>query len=265
MNISSILGYVIAILVVYFGVVASISKPEIFLNSHALILVFGGTITAAFVSFPMAKLANIARFFVKSVLFGKKLQNSALVQNIIEGARVAKTNPNALTNVKMVHPFLNEAFSLVADGVLNENDLEDVLQRRSEHFKTSYMQDAKIFQSLSKYPPAFGLLGAVSGMVAMMLELGSSKPEQIGAAMGVALIATFWGIAVANIILLPLADYYMKLAVDDNYQRKIIVEGALLVKRRESPIVVIEKLNSYLPINERLNSDGNSEKGRKAA
>lgn len=266
MNISTVLGFIVAGLVMYFGVIASSPDPMIFINGHAIILVVGGTLTAALISFPIGKLFNIAKLFFKVVIFGKKVKNTEVARNIVEAANVAKSNPNALGSFKAVHPFLAEGFQLVADGILNEADLDEVLQQRSEFFKGTYSNDAKIFQSLSKYPPAFGLLGAVSGMVAMMLQLGSSKPEQIGAAMGIALIATFWGIAVANIILLPLGEFYGKLATEDYFQRRLICEGMILLKRKENAFVVLEKLNSFLPVEERMPTGDTAASGaRKAA
>lgn len=265
MNFSTLLGFCFAAGVLYFGVFGSAPNPHIFMDPHALILVMGGTVTVSLISFPIKKLFGIMRHFFRVVFLRKHVDNKKLVQSIVEAAAVAKANPPALTAQKGPHPFLTEAFQMVGEGVLGEADLFEVLSQRSSLFKASYAQDAKVFQALSKYPPAFGLLGAVTGMIAMMMKLGTSNSEAIGAAMGIALIATFWGIATANLLLLPLADFYGKLATDDAYQRSLIVEGAMMLKRRESPIVITEKLNSFLSMDQRISSPGFSEPGKRAA
>jgi chemotaxis protein MotA len=252
MNISTVIGFAIGLAVLYFGVFASAPNPQMFLDEHAIILVVGGTLCAAFISFPISKLVKIATLFVKVALFKNHTSNQAIVKAIGDAASAARTNPLVLANMKGPHPFLNEGFQLVGEGLLSESDLDEVLRHRSQFFKTSYMHDAKVIQSLAKYPPAFGLLGAVTGMMAMMMKLGSSGPEVIGQAMGIALVATFWGIGIANFVFLPLAEFYNKLAVEDHYSRIIISEGMLMLKRKETPVVVLEKLNSFLPVKDRI-------------
>ena len=120
-----------------------------------------------------------------------------------------------------------------------------------EYFRKSYQSDAKTLNALAKFPPAFGLLGASTGMITMMTNLGKGGAETIGPAMAIALVATFWGIAVANLILLPLADFAAKAAQDDTHVREMIYEGLLLLKKKESQAYILQVVNGYLPIDSR--------------
>lgn len=254
MNFSLILGIVGAGVVVWLGAIKSVADPSIFLDSHALILVLGGTAAAALIAFPMRKIIGLAKVLVTKVLLNKSVKTKDLVSEFVAASQVIRANPNELANRKAPHPFMEEGYQLIAEGVLGDSDLKEVLSQRSLFFKKDYSADAKIWLALSKFPPAFGLLGASSGMIAMMASLESQK-DNIGAAMAVALVATFWGIGFANLVLLPLSDFYQKLTTDDYAMRCIVVEGLMLLKRRESPLVVVEKLNSHLPLHERLSSD----------
>jgi chemotaxis protein MotA len=257
MNISVILGLTIAVAVVYFGAIKSVSDPKIFLDLHAIILVLGGTLAAALIAFPMRKIFGLLKILITKVILNQNTTISDVVKEIIDAAPLAKTNPTSLANRKAPHPFIEEGYQLIAEGVLSEHELKEVLTQRSLYFKKDYTADAKVWLALSKFPPAFGLLGASSGMIAMMANLESQK-NNVGAAMAVALVATFWGIAFANLVLLPLSDYYQKLTVDDYNMRCVVVEGLMMLKRKESPLVVVEKLNSHLPLHERISSSGSS-------
>jgi len=257
MNISLVLGLIIAVAVVYLGAIKSVSDPMIFLDPHALLLVLGGTLAAALIAFPMGKIFGLIKILFTKVLLNRNTSLTDVVKEFVEAAQTAKTNPSALGNRKAPHPFIEEGYQLIAEGVLSEHELKEVLSQRSIFFKKDYSADAKIWLALAKFPPAFGLLGASSGMIAMMANLESQK-NNVGSAMAIALVATFWGIAFANLVLLPLADFYQKLTVDDYNMRCVVVEGLMMMKRKESSIVVIEKLNSHLPLRERISSGSSS-------
>lgn len=255
MNISVLIGLGLAGVVVYFGAISGVPDAKIFLDSHALILVLGGTLAAALIAYPIRKIVGLLKIFVTKVILQRTTRTVDVVKEFIEASQVAKTNPAGLTNRKTPHPFMEEGYHLIAEGVLNEHELKEVLTQRSLFFKMDYSADSKIWLALSKFPPAFGLLGASSGMIAMMASL-ESKKDNIGSAMAVALVATFWGIAFANLVLLPIADYYQKLTADDYNMRCVCVEGLMMLKRRESSLVVAEKLNSYLALHERIGGGG---------
>jgi chemotaxis protein MotA len=265
MNIASLIGFVIAGIVLWFGVLVSMKDPKIFMDAHALYLVLGGTACATFISFPIKKIFTIAALFFKRVFLKNTKNRPEIVKNLVDAAGVAKTNPLQLANMASPHDFAAEGYKLIADGVLSEHDMQETLMARAKFFKKQYHDDAKLFHSISKYPPAFGLLGAVTGMIAMMGNLGTGGPEAIGKAMAIALVATFWGIALANFVLNPLADLYMKIADEDFAQRQMIAEGLMMIKRRESPLVVQEKLNSYLPLKDRLSGGSGGGSAAKAA
>jgi chemotaxis protein MotA len=96
------------------------------------------------------------------------------------------------------------------------------------------------------------MLGSTVGLVDMMAGLSRLGQGGIGEAMAMALATTFWGLIVTYLVLMPLADYALRLNAEDSYLRLMIVEGALMLKRREDPRVIADKLNSFLPINERI-------------
>lgn len=253
MNISSVLGFIIAGLVLWFGVFASMPNPKLFLDLHALILVVGGTLAAALIGFPIKRLLSFFNFFISGVLFKKKLSNPDLGEQIFRSYAFHKEGKlDQFYADTHYHPFLVESVRLMSRNGFEEHELSEILETRIEQVKNEYLSDAKILNALAKFPPAFGLLGASTGMIVMMTRLGSGGAETIGPAMAIALVATFWGIAVANMIFLPLSDYATKAATDEAKQRKMIADAVVAMNNECSYAFLVEKTISHVPLLERL-------------
>lgn len=246
-------GFISALAIVWFGVISPSAKPEIFLDPHALILVFGGTITAAIIAYPIRQFQSLAHFVLLGTLFPPKKKISKTIEQIMT---LSRRPPMTSFNQphKEFHPFLLEGYSLALRSDLSGPELKMILQTRMMKFRERYMWDAKALAGLAKFPPAFGLLGATTGMIAMMSNLGANAQETIGPAMGIALVATFWGIAFANLLLLPLADHALHVNGEDHHLREMIAGGLLLIHQNASAAVLYEYLVGFLPMKERLDT-----------
>jgi chemotaxis protein MotA len=252
MNYSSASGILLALAIVWFGVIHPAAKPLMFLDQHALILVIGGTLSAALIAFPLRQLWSLFDLFFLAALFPKQKNLLTIASDIIVGARLARSQNILALRFNPSHGFLREAYKLAISSQLSTDELGKVLRKRASAYKKRYVMDAKALNALAKFPPAFGLLGASTGMIEMMSNLGKGGgTASIGSAMAIALVATFWGIAVANLILLPLADHANKLATDDQALRDMIIEGVLQIHGGASDEMLIETLRSYLPLSER--------------
>jgi chemotaxis protein MotA len=105
------------------------------------------------------------------------------------------------------------------------------------------------------FPPAFGLLGTTLGMIALLQNIGSPDSfKLIGPAMAIGLVATLYGIAVANLVFIPMGENLSKLNKEDQVSRKIVLTGVKLLRAKEHPVIVEEFLKSYLLPSERLSS-----------
>ena len=251
MNISTLIGFAIAAAVIWLGVIAHSAKPTMFLDAHAIILVLGGTVAAGLIAFPFSKFIDLFRFITTGVLYPQKRAHGKIVEEImlLLADQHVKSEHRAVGRTS--HPLLAEGCRLMQKGELNEAEFKQVLLQRSQRFKERYLSDAKTLNALAKFPPAFGLLGATTGMISMMTNLGASGQDSIGPSMAIALVATFWGIAVANMVLLPLSDHATKLAADDSQLRTLITTGLVLLNRRVSPAVMLEHMIGFLPVKDR--------------
>ena len=135
---------------------------------------------------------------------------------------------------------------MMIDG-FTEYDLVDILTKRIQVQKDRELAQINIFKSLSKYPPAFGMTGTVIGMVGLMEQLGGKMgTSNIGSNMAIAMMATLYGLLLANFFLTPVSENLLFRSQKTIGKRQIIIEGVVLIKNGEVPLMVQEKLNSYL-------------------
>ncbi|MGZ3734595.1 MAG: MotA/TolQ/ExbB proton channel family protein, partial [Bdellovibrionota bacterium] len=205
MNFSSLLGVLVGVGVVWFGIIGHSVRPEIFLDSHAIILVVGGTLAAGLFAFPIGKFLELFDFLLTAVSSEKKKRYrlaKELVEIVGSTPQVAAVTGNQR---ECSHPLLQEGYDLIVKRAVPESDYKRIMLQKNQRFRDQYLSDARALTALAKFPPAFGLLGATTGMISMLTGLSSGGQATIGPSMALALVATFWGIALANFVLLPLA------------------------------------------------------------
>jgi chemotaxis protein MotA len=254
MNFSSIIGLVLSIVVFFGAALTSTKEYKVFLDLHAALIVFGGTIAVALVSFNGSSMLNMIMVVFKRVLQNDVDKFDSLIKEVVRVAKAYRENSNSLTDQSKTikNHFFKEAIQLMAAGGLEGKDLDVILAKRASTHFHRYEQEAEMFKTMAKFPPAFGLLGAVMGIVAMMQGLGSADAiKSVGPALAVALVATLYGIAVANFLFLPLGEHLAKLTKMDYTLRVMVIEAVKLIRLKKHPLVIEESLKSYLLPKER--------------
>jgi len=115
----------------------------------------------------------------------------------------------------------------------------------ANNFLTHLDEGQKIYRAVGDCAPAFGMVGTLIGMVQMFANM--TDPSKLGPFMAVALLATFYGAALANLICLPIADKLHLKLVDEETNRTLIIDGILMIRESKSPTLVREMLLAYLP------------------
>lgn len=254
MNFSTALGFIGAATVFLHSVLTSTDNREVFLNEHGIVIVLGGTFAAASICFPVGKIFKLGLLALKKMLFGNHPNYPEVIKYIIEIGDKSRTDPAFLKKeVETVkNPFLQEAIQLVNDG-LTEDQLRDILEQRIETHGKRYQIETNIFKTMAKFPPAFGLLGTTLGMIALLQKLGGEDAaKKIGPAMSIGLVATLYGISLTNFLFIPIAENLAEANREDQTLRKIILEGIIMLKNKMHPLMIEEKLNSYLLPTERV-------------
>ncbi len=223
----------------------------ILVDAHAALLVIGGTIAVSLQCFPLELIVNLLKVFFKR-LFGKnKIDYLSIINDIVELSKAYRKGMTALTDAskKVNNEFLKEAAGLLfwAEAEVSPEEFRELLEIRVSTVFKHYNEEAKVFKTLSKFPPALGLMGTSIGMITLLQSLGGADAKQkMGPAMAIALVATLYGLFFSNFVFIPIGENLTAQAHEDNTARKIIVEGMLLINAQKPSKYIEEKLKSYL-------------------
>ena len=257
MNIFSILGFFFIFAVMIGGVLTTITSKEyhLFADLPAIFIVLGGTAGAAAITMQINRVGVLLKAFFHRLLKGKRVEYTKVIKDLMIIAEAYRRGESIVALIEKTEDlFLREGLQMIDDNVLKGEELFEVLEHRAEYMFAHYNEEAIKFKNLGKYPPAFGLMATVLGMIALLSNLGGADAmKMIGPAMGMCLVATFMGIVLANVFILPIGDSLADNAKEINLKNKIIVEGLYLISEKTNPIIVAEKLNSFLLPVDRLN------------
>jgi len=253
MNISLPLGFGLSSLIVFLTIHGEIKNAGVFLNVHAIMMVIGGTFAATLICFPLGQLLTMFKLFIKSFTGQGRHTIVETVKEIVKISEKSGQDNDFGDLASIKSTFLKEAMMLMKEGGLTDIELEEVLEKRVDLQNDKYKRDASTFKIIGKFPPAFGLVGASLGMIGLLQGLGAPDAfEKLGPSMSVALVATFFGLVVANFFLIPLSENLAQATEEDLIMRRVVVDGVRLLKEEKHPLLVAEFLKSYLTDVERL-------------
>src|SRR5881409_2535965 len=244
MDITTLLGLVAGAIVLSTLILMG-GDFRMFYDIHAVIIIFGGSTAATMIRFPLSALMHGLPLGAKFAFTMSRLSAHDLVDELARIAEIArKQGPVGLEKVETDEPFLAKGIRYVADGY-DLDFIRDNLERDRDNFLMHLDEGQKLYRAIGDCAPAFGMVGTLIGMVQMFANM--TDPSKLGPYMAVALLATFYGAAVANLFCLPIADKLHLKLVDEEINRTLIIDGVLMIREAKSPTLVREMLLAYLP------------------
>lgn len=218
---------------------------RMFYDVHAIIIIFGGSISATLIRFPFVAMVHGLPLGIKFAFTMRSIGARELVDELAGLAEIVrKQGPIGLEAVQIEDPFLAKGCRFVADGY-DADFIRDNLERDRDNFLTHLDEGQKIYRAVGDCAPAFGMIGTLIGMVQMFANM--TDPSKLGPFMAVALLATLYGALVANLFCLPIADKLHVKLVEEEINRTLIIDGILMIRDNKSPTLVREMLLAYLP------------------
>ncbi len=218
---------------------------HMFISEHAMIIIFGGSISATMIRFPLSALLHGLPLGAKFAFTMSRLSAHDLVDELARIAEIArKQGPVGLEKVETDEAFLAKGIRYVADGY-DLDFIRDNLERDRDNFLMHLDEGSKIYRAIGDCAPAFGMIGTLIGMVQMFANM--TDPSKLGPFMATALLATLYGALVANLFCLPIADKLHGKLLDEETNRTLIIDGILMIRDSKSPTLVREMLLAYLP------------------
>lgn len=254
MSIFPVLSLLMAVGVLLGGFYLASPDLGLFVDYPSMFIVFGGTFAATAISFRLNKILHLVKVFIIRLLKGKHVNNTGLVKELIQIIDLVKKGTSCEEAAKKTNDeFVKEALMLIQDGLLGKEELLEVLTMRNQKITASYKQDTDKLKSIGKFPPAFGMIGTTTGMIVLLANLGGEDAmKMIGPAMGVCIITTLYGSAVANILLVPMAENLNVGTKEMFAKNEIVIEAARLILDKANPILAAERLNSFLNPGDRV-------------
>ena len=242
------LATVIGILAGFGCVIASVmsgGSAKVFVHVPSFMIVVGGMLSATMMHFSGKQFIGIISVIRKTLLH-KAPTSDQLIQNMVNYAAINRRDgalalEQQLSEIK--DPFLGKAIQMIVDGT-DVKDIRQQLELETDYLSQRHEEGKKIVEFMGASAPAFGMIGTLIGLVQMLGSLDS--PDNIGAGMAVALITTFYGAILANLVFIPLGGKLGIRSKAEAGMREMISEGVVAIVSGGTPTNVREKMQAFL-------------------
>jgi len=249
-DIATIIGIVVAFGLVIFAIGGGISS---FIDPPSMMIVLGGTIGVLLVGYPLGKCLSVIGVVMKTFMY-KVDSGPDVISKLVELAQtVRKDGILALESEigSIENKFMAKGLQMAIDGQ-EPAAIEDILYMEIDKVSERHASGADMFTSLGTYAPSMGMIGTLVGLVLMLQNM--SDPSSIGPSMSIALLTTFYGALLANILFLPMAGKLKTRSKEELLIHEIILVGIQSLVAGENPRIMEQKLLGYLPPKERKSS-----------
>ncbi|RLB94805.1 MAG: motility protein A [Deltaproteobacteria bacterium] len=244
MDISTILGIVIG-----FGLVLTAMAGggglAWFINAPSAMIVLGGTVGATLINYPMSDIIGLVKV-AKNVFFGKEMKTENVIKMLVDISKTSRRDGILALEEKVKDikdPFFAKGIMLMVDGI-EPAALSRILTTEIDFISDRHRLGAEIFTTMGNFAPAMGMVGTLIGLIKMLVQM--DDPSSIGPAMAVALITTFYGVILANLIFLPAAGKLKNRSSSELLVKQLVLSGILSVQAGDNPRLLEEKLHSFI-------------------
>lgn len=249
MDLATVIGIIVAFGLVIAAILTG-GSPLIFIDIQSALIVFGGTIGATLINYPLGTVLGVVGVF-KNAFFSSIDEPNAIIEKFMDYANRARREGILSLEpiIKEIDDvYLKKGLQLTVDG-LEPQAIQEILETEISYRESRHETGAEILLTLGAFAPAMGMIGTVIGLIMMLQTM--EDPSTIGPAMAVALITTFYGALLANLLFLPMAGKLKTRSKSEIQNMEMIMEGILAISKGENPRIIQEKLSSFVPPKQR--------------
>jgi len=215
------------------------------LQPTAALIVFGGTLGAVLLQFPLTTVAAAFRSLAH-IFAAPRKQDDQLIRQLIAFANKARRNGvvSLDTDLQVIQdPFLKQALMLAVDGT-EPAELRTIMRVSLDSATEDEERLPAVFESAGGFSPTIGILGAVLGLIQVMQHLDNIN--EVGRGIAVAFVATIYGVGIANLFFLPFAGK-MRIRIRNGHRRReMMLEGVISILEGMNPRMLEIKLAGFL-------------------
>lgn len=244
MDFNSVIGILLALAAIIGGQILEGGHISSLVQTAAFVIVMGGTIGAVLLQSPVKIFLNGIRMGAW-VFFPPVNSTQTLVKQIINWSHISRREGLLAleSHVQVVEdPFTKKGLQLLADGS-NPEKLREVLEIDMLALETHQRQSARIWEAAGGYAPTIGILGAVLGLIHVMENL--TDPDLLGNGIAVAFVATIYGVGLANLVFLPIANKLKSIINEHVIMQEILLDGFVAIANGENPRLIESRLHGY--------------------
>jgi chemotaxis protein MotA len=245
LDLGLLLGLVVAVVSIIGADVMDGGSLAALLNPSAAVLVIGGTIGATAVSHALGDVLSIPALLARA-LRDRRSHPEAVIQRLVDFAVKARREGLLSLETELAgldEPFLKRGLQMVVDGA-DPDMVRGVLETEIASVERRNRAGAHIFETAGGYAPTMGIIGTVMGLIHVLSNLNDAS--KLGPAIATAFLATFYGIATANVFWLPIGAKLKSKGGAELADRELMLEGILSIQRGDNPSIVRDKLSVYL-------------------
>ncbi len=245
MDLSTIIG-ILSGLVLIGTTIWGTGHIDVFVHIPSMMIVFGGAMAAIFVNFPLKEVVGVISV-VRKAFTNEESREVATIERFVEISQ--RTRREGILAIdaelkKINDEFMRIGLEMAVDGT-EPDMIKEVMETELTFLIERHERGQQIFTSLGSYAPAFGMIGTLIGLISMLRNL--NDPSSIGEGMAVALITTFYGTFLANLVFLPIAGKLKNRTDDEIIRKRMIIDGIIAIQNGEHPRNIEMKLLNYLP------------------
>lgn len=245
MDVLSLIGLILAFVAIVGGNFLEGGHVSALMNGPAALIVLGGTLAASLLQSPLSAFKRALQI-LSWIFFPPRVDLPGGIDRVVNWSLTARKE--GLLGLEGVadaepDPYARKGLQLLVDGAEPEA-IRSILEVDFLTQENRDIQAAKVFESMGGYAPTIGIIGAVMGLIHVMGNL--ADPSQLGNGIAVAFVATIYGVASANLILLPIANKLKAIALRQSRYREMLLEGLLSIAEGENPRSIELKLRGFM-------------------
>ncbi len=253
MDLATILGILSGLTLIGFSILKG-GSLAVFIHVPSMMIVFGGAMAATLVNFSLKEVIGVINV-VRKAFTSEHSKEVAVIEEFVDLSRKARREGILAIDKELANiddEFMRVGLEMAVDGTEPET-IRNVMETELTYLIERHKRGQQLFTSLGTYAPAFGMIGTLIGLIAMLKSL--DDPSNIGSGMAVALITTFYGAFFSNLVFLPLAGKLKNRSDKELIYKKMIIEGVLAIQLGEHPRNIDRKLMNFIPPKLRKNGD----------
>ncbi|MBF8779231.1 flagellar motor protein [Pseudomonas fulva] len=245
MDVLSLIGLLLAFVAIVGGNFLEGGHVSALVNGPAALIVLGGTLAASLLQSPLSAFKRALQI-LRWIVFPPPVDLAGGIERVVNWSLTArKEGLLGLEGMAEAEPdpYARKGLQLLVDGAEPEA-IRSILEVDFLTQEGRDIQAAKVFESMGGYAPTIGIIGAVMGLIHVMGNL--ADPAQLGNGIAVAFVATIYGVASANLVLLPIANKLKAVVLRQSRYREMLLEGLLSIAEGENPRSIELKLQGFM-------------------